>query len=72
MIGVPPPIGVAVRVYGPVIPDTDGDTVTLIPAGPKMVESIAGAPSSGVTTVSPGDGSVGLPVARIVPLTVQV
>jgi len=71
-MGVPPPMGVAVRVYGPVIPGADGDIVTLIPAGPIVVESIAGAPSSGVTTVSLGDGSVGLPVVVSMPLTVQV
>ena len=52
-------MGVAVRVYGSVTPDEEGDSVTLIPAGPMMVESIAGAPNAGVTSVSPGEGGVG-------------
>ena len=69
VMGVPPPMGVAVRVYGPVTPLDVGETSTLTDEGPT-VTSIAGAPAPGVTTVNAGDGGVRLPVAVSVPAAV--
>ena len=70
VMGVPPPMGVAVRVYGPVTPLDVGETSTLRDEGPTSVTSIAGAPEPGVTTVNAGDAGVGLPVVASVPTAV--
>ena len=51
VMGVPPPMGVAVRVYGPLTPDANGETSTVAVLGPVTVASMAGEPVAGVSMV---------------------
>ena len=71
-MGVPPPIGVAVRVYGPVTPEDVGDTSTLMEPEPLTTAFRAGAPAAGVVRVSSGDGEVGFPDNVSIPVTSSV
>jgi len=72
VMGVPPPIGVAVRVYGPVTPEEVGDTSTLMEPEPLTTALRAGAPAAGVVIVPAGDGGVGLPDDESMPVTANV
>ena len=71
MIGCPPPIEVAARVYGPVIPG-GGEIKANASDGPSTVSSIEGASAAGVASVTDGAGGVGSPEVVSVPVNVTV
>ena len=68
VMGLPPPTGVAVTVYGPPEPGA-GVTVTVAAVGPVACTSTAGAPAAGVVMVSGGDAGV-VPPPELVPVAV--
>ena len=71
LMGLPPPMGSAVRVYGPVTPK-DERVMSALREDPKTTTFIAGAFALGVTTEPAGEGGVGLPEEASVPVAETV
>lgn len=68
VIGEPPPIGVAVTVYGPLLP-TGGEYVTLRVVGPVAWAMMGDWLTVNVVNIFFGDGNVAVPVDVVLPTT---